>query len=38
MDNNLRWVYFSGNDAFDGSAYAIYWDFAMVSLIIEPAQ
>ena len=38
MDHNLAWLYFSENDVFDGSAYAIHWAFAMVSLIVEPAQ
>ena len=38
MDHNLTWVYFSEKDVFDGSAYAIHWDFAMVFLIVEPAQ
>ena len=38
MDHNLAWLYFSENDVFDGFAYVIYWDFAMVSLILEPAQ
>ena len=38
MDHNLAWLYFSENDVFDGSAYVIHWDFAMVSLIVEPAQ
>ena len=38
IDHNLAWLYFSENDVFDGSAYAIYWAFVMVFLIIEPAQ
>ena len=38
MDDNLAWLYFSENDIFDGSAYAIHWAFPMVSLIAEPAQ
>ena len=38
MDHNLAWLYFSENDVFDGFAYVIYWDFAMVSLIVELAQ
>ena len=29
---------FSENDVFDGFTYVIQWDFAMVSLIVEPAQ
>ena len=27
-----------GNEVFDGFAYVIHWKFAMVSLIVEPAQ
>ena len=38
MDHKLAWLYFSENDVFDGSAYVIHWDFAMVSLIVAPAQ
>ena len=38
MDQNMAWVYFSENDVFDGSAYVIHWDFAMVSHIVEPEQ
>ena len=38
MDHNLAWLYFSENDVFDGSAYVIHWDFAMVFVIVEPAQ
>ena len=36
--HNLAWVYFSENDVFDGSAYIIHWNLAMVSVIVEPAQ
>ena len=36
IDQNLAWFYFSENDVFDGSAYVIHWDLAMVSLIVEP--
>ena len=28
----------SENDVFDGFAFVIYWDFALVPLIVEPAQ
>ena len=38
MDHDLAWVYFSENDVFDGYAYVIHWDFAIVSLTVEPAQ
>ena len=38
MDHNLDWIYFSENDVFDGFASVIDLDFAMVSLIVEPAQ
>ena len=38
MEHNLAWLYFLENDVFDGSARVICWDFAMVSLIVEPAQ
>ena len=38
IDRNLTWLYFSVNDVFVGSAYIIHWDFAMVSLNVEPAQ
>ena len=38
MEHNLAWLCFSENDVFDGFAHVIYWDFAMVSLIVEPAQ
>ena len=38
MDHNLPWLYFSENDGFDGCACIIHWDFALVSLIVEPAQ
>ena len=38
VDHNLACLYSSENDVFDGSTYAIHWAFAMVSLIVEPAQ
>ena len=38
MDHNQPWLYFSENDGFDGCACIIHWDFALVSLIAEPAQ
>ena len=38
MDHNLAWFHFSENDDFDGFAYVIHWDFAMMSFIVEPAQ
>ena len=38
IDHKLAWLYFSENDVFDGSAYVIHWDFAIVSLIVELAQ
>ena len=38
MDHNLAWLYFLENDVFNGSAYVMHWDFAMVSLIVEPVQ
>ena len=41
----ILWVYgpqsgltFLENEVFDGFAYVIHQDFAMVSLIVEPAQ
>ena len=38
MDHNLAWLYFSENDIFDGFAFIIHWNVAIVSLIVEPAQ
>ena len=38
LAHNLAWLYFSENDVFGRSAYVIHWDFAMLSLIVEPAQ